>query len=422
MTGGRIADLRAWQALDSRGKPTVACRITLDGGASAVVSVPSGASTGRYEAVELRDGSDAYFGNGVLMAVAAVNGPVAEALHGAGVHNQQEIDGILRDLDGTSDLSRLGANAVLAASLACLCVAASSSGLELWRALDPDVDRLPRPMVNIVSGGAHADGLISIQDVLFVPTAATTFAEAIAQSVEVRAATAEVLTAWGFDCALIADEGGLAAPLGSSERAVEAVLRGIERAGLVPGRSGGIAIDVAASQFAQPAGYLVDGSLIDAGKWLERLSGWVADYPIVLIEDPFDQDDWTAWEEAARSLPLSLVADDLTATQVDRVREVVQRRAAGTLLVKVNQAGTVSGAKAALDAARQGGLGVVVSARSGETEDSWLSDLAVGWRADLLKVGSTMRSERTAKWNRVMQIEQEHGICGLATLPTVEGI
>lgn len=422
MSGRKIAALSAWQVLDSRGKPTVACRTMLDDGSSAVVAVPSGASTGRYEAVERRDGGLAYRGHGVSGAVAAVNGPIADVLRGVPADDQAEIDRLLIALDGTRDLSRLGANATLAASLACLCAAAASTDVDLWRALDPNVDRLPRPMVNIVSGGAHADGLISIQDVLFVPLATSTFAEAIAQAVEVRAATADVLTTWGYACSLIADEGGLAAPLGSSERAVEAVLRGIERAGLAPGTEGGIAVDIAASQFASTAGYLVDGGMLTAGEWLERMATWCADYPVVLIEDPFDQDDWPAWEAAASALPLSLVADDLAATQVARVQEVVRRRAAGTLLVKVNQAGTVSAAKSALDVAREGGLGVVVSARSGETEDSWLADLAIGWRANLLKVGSTMRSERNAKWNRVLQIEQEYRISGLAPLPSAQGV
>jgi len=422
----RIEHVHAWEALDSRGVPTVACAIVLAGGADGVATVPSGASTGTHEAHERRDGGSRYAGNGVQNAVAAVNGEIADALQGLDPEDQEALDGKLRELDGTPTLERLGANAVLAASVACAVAAAAGRGLPLWRALEPDhPPLLPLPMVNIVSGGAHAGGLVDVQDVLVVPIGASTFAEAIEWSVRVRTATANVLRERGHNSALVADEGGLAAPLASNREAVEIVTAGIERSGLIPGEEAMIAIDIAATQLADGDGYRLacEDRSLSATELVAELRSWCNEFPIVSIEDALGEDDIDGWRVASERLAgIQLLGDDLFATSHDRLEAGIANDIANAVLVKPNQVGTLSEARQVVEIAHAAGYGTVLSARSGETEDAWLADLAIGWRTGQLKVGSTMRSERTAKWNRLLRIEAEEPDATFAGSTVLEGI
>ena len=405
-----IAGLHAWEAFDSRGTPTVGCAVRLEDGSEGEATVPSGASTGSHEAHERRDGGARYGGKGVRDAVTALRTEIHAELLGRDALDQEAVDAALRALDGTPNLSRLGANAVLAASVATALAAARSQGLPLWRALCPDLPPLlPLPMVNVISGGAHAGGLIDIQDFLVVPVGARTFAEAIEWASRVRAATAEVLRERGHDTSLVADEGGLAAALPSNRAALDVLLAGIERSGLEPGAEAAIAIDVAATQLLAAGRYMLasEGRSLRADELVDELVSWVADYPIVSIEDALGEDDHAGWKGAsARLAPrIQLLGDDLFVTSPERLGAGIRDGIANAVLVKPNQVGTLSDARQAVEIARSAGYATVLSARSGETEDSWLADLAIGWRTGQLKVGSTTRSERTAKWNRLLRIE-----------------
>lgn len=405
-----IAGLHAWEAFDSRGTPTVGCAVRLEDGSEGEATVPSGASTGSHEAHERRDGGARYGGKGVRDAVTALRTEIRAELLGRDALDQEAVDAALRALDGTPNLSRLGANAVLAASVATALAAARSQGLPLWRALCPDLPPLlPLPMVNVISGGAHAGGLIDIQDFLVVPVGARTFAEAIEWASRVRAATAEVLRERGHDTSLVADEGGLAAALPSNRAALDVLLAGIERSGLEPGAEAAIAIDVAATQLLAAGRYMLasEGRSLRADELVDELVSWVADYPIVSIEDALGEDDHAGWKGAsARLAPrIQLLGDDLFVTSPERLGAGIRDGIANAVLVKPNQVGTLSDARQAVEIARSAGYATVLSARSGETEDSWLADLAIGWRTGQLKVGSTTRSERTAKWNRLLRIE-----------------
>jgi enolase len=407
-----IAGLHAWEALDSRGTPTVGCVVRLEDGSEGEATVPSGASTGSHEAHERRDGGERYGGKGVRDAVAALRTEISAELLGRDALDQEGVDAALRALDGTPSLARLGANAVLAASVACAVAAARSRRLPLWRALCPDLPPLlPLPMVNVISGGAHAGGLIDVQDFLVVPVGARTFAEAIEWASRVRAATAEVLREHGHDTSLVADEGGLAAPLPSNRAALDVLLAGIVRSGLEPGAEAAIAIDVAATQLLVDGTYVLasENRSLKADELVDELAALVRDYPIVSIEDALGEDDETGWRYATDRLAptVQLLGDDLFVTSPERLRDGIRDGIANAVLVKPNQVGTLSDARQVVEIARSAGYATVLSARSGETEDSWLADLAVGWRTGQLKVGSTTRSERTAKWNRLLLIEAE---------------
>jgi enolase len=408
MSERSIESVLAFEALDSRGTPTVACVISLTGGAQACATVPAGASTGRHEAQEGRDGGERYAGRGVRGAVAAVNGEIAALLRGRDAADQAVIDAALRDLDGTPSLARLGGNAVLAASVACALVAAEAARTPLWRLLAPDIPPLlPRPMVNLLSGGAHAGRAVDVQDVLVIPLAATTFAEAIEHAALVRAGTAAELRARGHATALVADEGGLAAPLASNEEALEVASCGIERSGI----EAALALDVAATQLLDAGGYRLarEGRTLDGAAMAHEIAGWARRYGLISIEDPLGEDDWDGWRLATDLLgaDVQLLGDDLFATSPDRLAHGMAAGVANAVLVKPNQAGTLSDALATLELAQREGYATVVSARSGDSEDAWLADLAVGWRSGQIKVGSTQRSERTAKWNRLLRIEAE---------------
>jgi enolase len=413
MSATAIAAIVAWEALDSRGTPTVACEVQLAGGARGSATVPSGASTGAHEARELRDGGQRYAGRGVRRAVASVNETIAAELTGSDAADQEALDAALRELDGTPDLGRLGANAVLAVSLAAALAAAAAEGVPLWRRLGAE-PLLPLPMVNVISGGAHARGAgVDVQDFLVVPVGAGSFAEAIEWAWRVRHATEELAAARGLPASLVADEGGLGLALHSNRAGLELLLAGIERAGLEPGAGAAIAVDVAATQLVSTDGYRLaaENRTVGAAELLDEIEGWCRDFPVVSIEDPLAEDDWDGWAEATRRLGarIQLLGDDLFVTQVERLERGIAAGVANAVLVKPNQCGTLSDALAAVRRARAAGYARVVSARSGDTEDAWLADLAVGWQAGQIKVGSTTRSERTAKWNRLLQIEAELG-------------
>jgi enolase len=414
MSGTRVAGVFAWQAFDSRGRPTVGCRVRLGGGAEGRAVVPSGASTGSHEAVELRDGGDRFGGFGVSNAVRHVNEVLGPAVVGMDAADRAGVDAAMEELDGTPALGRLGANAVLAISVALTVAGANALGCPLWQVLDGGTEPLlPLPMVNVVSGGAHAGGALDIQDVLAVPIGAGSFAEAMEWAWRVRAASAELLAAAGGPSALVADEGGLAGALATNEAALALVTEGIDRARLVPGEQVALAIDVAANQIFDGAGYQLraEGRTLPSGAWLSELAGWCQRYPVVSLEDVLAEDDWPGWRDGAVLMDggRQLIGDDLFATQLDRLRRGIAGNVANAVLVKPNQAGTITRAEEVLRAAQGAGYATIVSARSGDTEDSWLADLAVGWRAGQVKVGSTTRSERTAKWNRLLEIEATAG-------------
>ena len=411
-----IRDLRALEILDSRGRPTLLVACDLASGASAAASVPSGASTGAAEALELRDGDPArYRGLGVRRAAANVRGPVLDAVAGRDLPDQAALDRLLVDLDGTPNKARLGANAILGVSLAFARAVAAERGLPLWRHLASLVghtpDRLPRPTVNLFSGGKHAGGQVEVQDVLVVVPAARTIDEALAVTSDVYAAAAALCRARYRTRGLVADEGGLAPDFPDVATMLADAVQAIRDAGRAPGPEVALCVDVAASHFFADGRYRLGGRALASSEMVEQVAAWVDRFPIVSVEDGLAEDDWAHWPDlrarlAGRALTLG---DDLLATNPARIRRAVAAGAADALLLKVNQIGTLSEAAEALALARAAGWRVVVSARSGETEDDWLTDLAVGWGGDALKVGSVTRSERLAKWNRLLAIEAETG-------------
>ncbi|HVK21889.1 MAG TPA: phosphopyruvate hydratase [Actinokineospora sp.] len=403
-----INSVQAWEALDSRGHPTVAARVGLSDGGEGVAMVPAGASAGSHEAVELRDGEPRYLGRGVRRAVANVIG-LAPRLVGLA---PAEVDPVLADADPSPGFMALGANAVLAVSIAAARADAAAAGMSLARRL-AGADGpllLPMPMVNVLSGGAHAGAMLDVQDFLVIPVGATSFAQAIEWAGAVRTAAAKLAVRRGFPQAvLVADEGGVGVPLRSNRAALDLLTDAISEAGLVPGVDAAIAIDIAATQF-HDAGYYrlaCEDRVLSAGELVDELVEWCAKYPIVSLEDVLAEDDWPGWQAATAALGdrVQLIGDDLFVTSSERLARGIDTGVANSVLVKVNQNGLLSGAKAVVDLARAKGYSTVVSARSGETEDDWLADLAVGWRAGQIKVGSTHRSERTAKWNRLLRLE-----------------
>lgn len=407
-----VERVTAWEALDSRGHPTVACSVELRCGACGTATVPAGASTGTHEAVELRDGGTRYRGRGVTKAVANVRGELADAVRGVDAATQEDVDAALRACDGTPDLSRLGANAVLGVSVASAIAAARAAGAPLYRWLGDD-PLLPMPMVNVISGGAHAAGLIDVQDFLVVPTGARSFGQAIEWAWRVRAATEDRLARDHRSARLVADEGGLAAALASNRAALELLCDGIADSGLNPGADVVIAVDVAASQLVQGQGYALasEGRELTAADLVTELAGWAEAFPVWSLEDPLGDTDWDGWLAAARELPdhVQVIGDDLFATNPALLARGIDLGVANAVLVKPNQVGTLTGAREVVELAHATHYRTVASARSGDTEDSWLADLAVGWRTGQIKVGSTTRSERTAKWNRLLRIEHALG-------------
>lgn len=410
---GLIADCHLWQALDSRGDPTVAATIEI-GSASGTALAPAGASAGSHEALFLRDGGSAYGGRAVADHIARVQERVRAAVIGVDAADPWAVDGALRALDGDDRLADIGGHVGTAVSIAAWLAAASAQGVAPWQLLVGATARpptLPLPMVNIVSGGAHAAGIIDIQDVLCVPVGAGSFAEAIEWCSRVRAGTRAVLAEAGFATALIADEGGLAAPFASDDDAIAAVVEGIARAGLQPGSDVAVALDVAASECFAGGQYRMAGQRVSSPEFVDRIRQWRQRYPLVSIEDGAAEDDDEGWALLAELRPeTQVLGDDRYVTSPQRVLRGIERGEANAVLIKPNQAGTLARALDAIVAASGAGWASVVSARSGETEETWLADLAVGTGAGQIKVGSTMRSERTAKWNRLLWLEQTAGL------------
>jgi len=408
----RIDDVRLWQALDSRGNPTIAAAVVAGSGRGQALA-PAGASAGSHEAIFIRDGAGhRYDGRSVRAHAERVYGNVREALIGVDAADPQAVDSALRTLDPDPQLASIGGNVGTAVSIAAWLAAADAAGLEPWMWLARAVGRrptIPMPMVNIISGGAHAGSMIDIQDILVVPIGADCFSDAIEWCWRVRAGTRAVLDDMGFVTALVADEGGLAAAFDSDERAIEAVVAGVQRAGLRPGIDMSIALDVAATECQVPGGYRMLGEVVDSGTFVDRIIHWRERYPIVSIEDGAGEDDDVGWARlAALCADTQVLGDDRYVTTVTRMRLGIQRAEANAVLVKPNQAGTLGQALQVVANALDADWAPVVSARSGETEETWLADLATGTAAGQIKVGSTMRSERTAKWNRLLYLEQAH--------------
>ena len=422
-----LTALHARQILDSRGRPTVECDAVLADGSRGRASVPSGASTGAAEAHELRDGDPAHYaGLGVRKAVAHVNGEIAAALCGRDALAQRELDEALRALDGTPQLARLGANATLAVSLAVCRAAAAARGQDLHERIAELAGAarptLPLPMTNILSGGLHAGRGMDVQDFLAVPARATSVAEAIEQLARVRAAATEVARERGLPT-LLADEGGLGPGLASGRDALLMMVESFERAGLRPGEDMSIAIDVAAASLRAPHGrYRLarEGRELDAAQMIELLEGWVREFPLVSIEDGLDEEDWAGWRALTERLGarVQLVGDDLFTTHPQRLARGLAEGCANGVLVKANQNGTLSGTLDVIAQARAGGYATIVSARSGETEDAFMSDLAVGSAAGQIKIGSLRTSSTVAKYNQLLRIEEASGApyVGLAAL------
>lgn len=407
-----IDQLRSWEVLDSRGRPTVACRMWLAGGGCGTARVPSGASTGRHEATELRDGGERYQGLGVQTAVAGTNDILGPAVQGIDAADLDQLDSVLAARQVQAP-DRIGANSTLAVSLASQLAAADHARVSLARRLAGGGSlELPMPMINIVSGGAHAGTVIDLQDFLVVPHGARSVAEALRWAQAVREQTTAICLQRGHrDAVLVADEGGLGVALGSNHAALELVLAAIESAGLAPGRQVSLAIDAAASEFQQQDGnYLLaaEGRVLTAAELITEYQNWLAAYPIVSIEDGLAEDDWSGWADLTERLGkhTDLIGDDLFVTQRDRLMQGIRSGCGTAILIKVNQNGLVSRTRDVVGAAQDAGLRTVVSARSGETEDAWVADLAVGWRAGQIKVGSTQRCDRTAKWNRLLEFEE----------------
>jgi enolase len=408
----QIARVRGRRVWDSRGRPTVEAEVALHGGARGRAIAPAGASRGSGEALDRRDGGAAFGGHGVRAAVAAVNHEIGPALQGLDATDQGTVDRQLIELDGTSDKSRLGANATIAVSMATAHAAATAAGEPLWRYLRPEHAALPLPEIQIFGGGAHAGRRVDVQDFMVVCPGATTFAQALDWTAEVYRAAGALMAEAGR-LKGVADEGGYWPDFATNEEALETLLRAIERAGLRPGEQVAIALDVAASEFGHSGVYrlgLEDRELDSAGM-IALLLGWLERYPIVSIEDPLAEDDRSGFVAFTRAVGerCQVVADDLTVTDAARVRVAAELKAANTLLIKPNQRGTLSETRAAWDAARAAGWGGIVSARSGETEDVTIVHLAIGWGVPQLKVGSFARSERMAKWNEALRIEEALG-------------
>lgn len=413
MSETSIASVRGRRVWDSRGRPTVEAEVRLAGGAVARAIAPAGASMGSGEAVDLRDGGSAFGGLDVTLAVRAVNGEIARALTGHDASMQGMIDAALIDLDGTPNKSRLGGNAIVATSMAVLHAAAHAAGLPLWRYLAGDTNpRMPLPEIQIFGGGAHAARRVDVQDFLIVCPKAESFAHALDITAEVYRAAGKMMSEAG-KLQGVADEGGFWPAFSTNEEALDALVRAIERAGYRPGEDVAISLDVAASEFGRNGVYTLglEGRKLDTGAMVDMLAGWLDRYPIVSIEDPVAEDDPAGFRAITTRCGdrCQIIGDDFLVTKADRVKVAAAAGSCTAVLLKPNQAGTISETRAALDAAREAGFGTIVSARSGESEDVTICHLSVGWDAGQFKVGSFSRSERMAKWNEMLRIEESMG-------------
>jgi enolase len=408
-----IEQIHARQIFDSRGNPTVEVELTVRGGARGRAAVPSGASTGEFEAVELRDGGKEYGGKGVSRAVSNVNGEIAAAIGGTDAADQHALDTRLIELDGTANKSRLGANALLGVSLAAAHVTAAERGLPLWRHLGgAAADLLPVPMMNVLNGGAHADNSVDFQEFMVVPLGAASFAACMRIGTEVYHALKATLHERGLATA-VGDEGGFAPDLPSNEAALELLLEAIEKAGWRAGEDVAIALDPAASEFYDGSAYVLasEGRSLDAAALCDYWETLAGRYPIVSIEDGMDEEDWDGWRTHTQSLggKIQLVGDDVFVTNTERLQRGIDGGVANSILIKVNQIGTLSETLAAIELARSAGYSAVVSHRSGETEDVTIADLVVATGVGQIKTGAPSRSERVAKYNQLLRIEEALG-------------
>lgn len=407
-----LVEIRAREVLDSRGNPTVEAEVSLADGTRARAIVPSGASTGEHEAVELRDGdAKRFLGKGVLQAVENVNGEIAEAVAGYDASDQRGLDQRMIELDGTPNKARLGANAILAVSMAAARASADSFKMPLYRYLGGvNAHVLPVPMMNILNGGAHADNNVDFQEFMCMPVGAESFSEALRWGVEVFHTLKGVLKKRGYNTA-VGDEGGFAPSVKSNTEAIEVILEAIQVAGYRPGKDIAIALDPASSEFFKDGKYVFkksDKSVKSSEEMVRFWAKWVADYPIVSIEDGLAEDDWDGWKMMTEELgdKIQLVGDDLFVTNTERLQEGIDRHVANSILIKVNQIGTVSETLDAIALARRNGYTSVISHRSGESEDTFIADLAVATGAGQIKTGSASRTDRIAKYNQLLRIEE----------------
>ncbi len=410
----RLTGLDALEVLDSRGNPTIAVTARAENGVSGRAIVPSGASTGVHEAVELRDGDPKrYGGKGVTKAVDNVKGEIARRLDGFDISDQRAIDEAMIELDGTPNKGRLGANAILGVSLAVAHAAAAARGVPLYRHLGGEgANVLPLPLCNILNGGAHADTSVDLQEFMICPVGASSFGEALRAASEIYHALKNVLKAQKLATG-VGDEGGFAPELASNEEALQLIVRAIESAGYQTGKDVAIALDPASSEFFKDGTYVLkgEGRTLDSAGLAGLYEGWLGRYPIVSIEDGMAEDDWDGWRRLTEAIGarVQLVGDDLFVTNVERLKEGIDRGVANSILVKVNQIGTLTETLDAIELARQAGYSAVISHRSGETEDTTIADLAVATGAGMIKTGAPARSERVGKYNRLLQIEAELG-------------
>jgi enolase len=422
-----IEAVGAREILDSRGNPTVEVEVLLDDGAFARAMVPSGASTGKFEAVELRDGGDRYLGKGVQKAVSAVVQTIGPALEGIAADDQRLIDQTMLELDGTPNKAKLGANAILGASLAVARAAAESAGLPLYRYVGgPNAHLLPVPMMNILNGGSHADSNVDVQEFMIAPIGAPTFAEALRQGAEVYHALKSVLKKKGLATGL-GDEGGFAPNLDSNRAALDLIAEAVSAAGLKLGTDIALAMDVAASEFHDQGSYTFEGGSKTSDQMTAYYAELVASYPIVSIEDPLDEEDWDGWKAMTDQLgdKIQIVGDDLFVTNVERLQRGITGGQANALLVKVNQIGSLTETLDSVDLSHRNGYRCMMSHRSGETEDTTIADLAVATNCGQIKTGAPARSERVAKYNQLLRIEDELGdaarYAGRGAFPRYQG-
>ncbi|MGD9840413.1 MAG: phosphopyruvate hydratase [Candidatus Bipolaricaulis sp.] len=406
-----IEDVWAREILDSRGNPTVEVEITLEDGTEARAAVPSGASTGTYEAVELRDGDDRYLGKGVQRAVRNVNEIIGPEIEGLDPLWQEEIDALLLERDGTPNKAELGANAILAVSLACAKAAAASLGIPLWKYLaGARPGRMPIPLMNVINGGAHADSGLAIQEFMIVPLGAPVFVEALRYGAEVFHTLRKILKGKGHSVA-VGDEGGFAPRLATDEEALRILVQAIGDAGYEPGRDVALALDCAATAFYAPErGIYRLGGERRAADLVELYAQWAKAYPVVSIEDGLAEEDWEGWSLLTDRLgsTIQIVGDDIFVTNPDRLAQGIKRRAANAILIKLNQIGTVTETLRTMDLAHGAGYACIISHRSGETEDTTIADFAVGTGCGQIKTGSVSRSERVAKYNELLRIEDTY--------------
>ena len=409
-----IVDIVGREILDSRGNPTVECDVLLESGTMGRAAVPSGASTGSREAIELRDGDPKrYLGKGVLKAVEHINTEISESVLGLDASEQNFLDKTLIDLDGTENKGRLGANAMLAVSMAVARAAAEESGLPLYRYFGGMGGmQLPVPMMNVVNGGAHANNNLDLQELMIIPVGAPSFREAVRYGAEVFHALKKIIHDKGMSVA-VGDEGGFAPNVANHEAAIQMILQAIEQAGYRPGEQIALGLDCAASEFYKDGRYHVEaeGLTLDAGEWTNILASWVDKYPIISIEDGMGESDWDGWKTLTERLGqrVQLVGDDLFVTNTKILKEGIDKKIANSILIKINQIGTLTETFAAIEMAKRAGYTSVISHRSGETEDSTIADIAVGSNAGQIKTGSLSRSDRTAKYNQLLRIEEDLG-------------